>query len=122
MDDLDLPEVPQGFAERFAAEAREPAELYLLSPPQIEADFADRLKAALDAGPIAAFQLRLKGLDDHAIARAAEPIQAICAERDVAFIVNDVAAFAVPPLPSDKAFNPSNISALPVVRTLDPLR
>ena len=47
MDDLDLPEVPQGFAERFAAEAREPAELYLLSPPQIEADFADRLKAAL---------------------------------------------------------------------------
>jgi thiamine-phosphate pyrophosphorylase len=94
MDDLDLPDVPQGFAERFAAEAREPAELYLLSPPQLEADFADRLKAALDAGPIAAFQLRLKGLDDHAIARAAEPIQAICAERDVAFIVNDSTALA----------------------------
>ena len=94
MDDLDLPEVPQGFAERFAAEAREPAELYLLSPPQIDDRFVDRLKAALDAGPVAAFQLRLKGLDDHAIARAAEPLQAICAERDVAFIVNDSIALA----------------------------
>jgi len=89
MDDLDLPEVPQGFAERFAAEDREPAELYLLSPPKLDDRFADRLKAALDAGPIAAFQLRLKGLDDHAIARAAEPLQVICAERDVAFIIND---------------------------------
>jgi thiamine-phosphate pyrophosphorylase len=94
MDDLDLPEVPQGFAERFAAEDREPAELYLLSPPQIDDRFADRLKAALDAGPIAAFQLRLKGLDDHAIARAAEPLQAICADHDVAFIINDSIALA----------------------------
>lgn len=94
MDDLDLPEVPQGFAERFATEDREPAELYLLSPPQLDDRFADRLKAALNAGPIAAFQLRLKGLDDHAIARAAEPLQAICAERDVAFIINDSIALA----------------------------
>ncbi|MFM8499433.1 MAG: thiamine phosphate synthase [Chakrabartia sp.] len=94
MDDLDLPKVPQGFAERFAAEDREPAELYLLSPPQLDDRFADRLKAALDAGPNAAFQLRLKGLDDHAIARAAEPLQVICAERDVAFIINDSIALA----------------------------
>jgi thiamine-phosphate pyrophosphorylase len=94
MDDLDLPEVPQGFAERFAPEAREPAELYLLSPPALNAGFADQLAAALDAGPVAAFQLRLKGADDHAIARAAEPLQAICAARDVAFIVNDSIALA----------------------------
>src|SRR3546814_10673115 len=32
-----------------------------------------------------AFQLRLKGIDEHAIARAAEPLQRICADRDVAF-------------------------------------
>jgi thiamine-phosphate pyrophosphorylase len=36
----------------------------------------------------------LKGLDDHAIARAAEPLQAICADRDVAFIINDSIALA----------------------------
>ena len=38
---------------------------------------------------MAAFQLRLKGIDDHAIAKLAEPIQKLCADRDVAFIVND---------------------------------
>ena len=89
MDDLELPEVPEGFAERFAREDREPAELYLISPPSIDAAFTDRLKAALDAGPIAAFQLRLKDMDEHAIARAAETVQKLCAERDVAFIIND---------------------------------
>jgi thiamine-phosphate pyrophosphorylase len=94
MDDLDLPEVPEGFVERFAQEPRDPAELYLISPPELDAGFADRLKAALDAGPVAAFQLRLKGPDDHAIARAAEPLQAICADRDVAFIINDSMALA----------------------------
>src|SRR3546814_70512 len=43
---------------------------------------------------IAAFQLRLKGLDEDAVARAAEPLQKLCAERDVAFIVNDSMALA----------------------------
>ncbi len=94
MDDLDLPEVPEGFAERFAREDREPAELYLISPPAFDAGFTDRLKAAFDAGPVAAFQLRLKGLDDHSIARIAEPLQKLCAEREVAFIVNDSIALA----------------------------
>src|SRR5439155_16265441 len=47
------------------------------------------LQAALDAGPVAAFQFRVKGLDQHEAARLAEPLQAICAERDVAFLVND---------------------------------
>ncbi|MEY4891261.1 MAG: hypothetical protein RIQ75_2391, partial [Pseudomonadota bacterium] len=42
MDDLELPEVPEGFAERFAREDREPAELYLISPPSIDAAFTDR--------------------------------------------------------------------------------
>jgi thiamine-phosphate pyrophosphorylase len=50
--------------------------------------------AALDAGPVAAFQFRVKGLDQHEAARLAEPLQAICAARDVAFIVNDDVALA----------------------------
>jgi len=84
-----------GFGDLFQREkGREPCQLYLISPPQIGADFSDRLKAALDAAPAAAFQLRLKGVDEDAIALAAEPIQRICADRDVAFIVNDSVALA----------------------------
>jgi len=71
-----------------------PCQLYLISPPAIGAGFPDQLRAALDGGPVAAFQLRLKGLSEHEIARLAEPIQRLCGERDVAFIVNDSIALA----------------------------
>jgi thiamine-phosphate pyrophosphorylase len=74
--------------------ASPPCQLYLISPPSIGPDFVDKLRAALDGGPVAAFQLRLKGLDEHEVARLAEPLQALCAERDVAFIVNDSIALA----------------------------
>jgi len=85
----DLPLDPN-FADRFEAEEhRPPCQLYLISPPAIDATFADRLTAALDAGPVAAFQLRLKGISDHEIAELAPPLQRICADRDVAFIIND---------------------------------
>ena len=77
------------FADRFDADKRPGCQLYLITPPAIDAGFADRLTAALDAGPVAALQLRLKGIDDHAIALLAEPLQRICADRDVAFLVND---------------------------------
>ncbi|PZU60993.1 MAG: thiamine phosphate synthase [Sphingobium sp.] len=84
-----------GFAARFERDRRRPpAQLYLISPPVIDGDFADTLAAAFDGGAVAAFQLRLKGVEEHAIARAAEPIQKLCAERDVAFIVNDNMALA----------------------------
>lgn len=79
-----------GFAARFERDPRRPAcQLYLVSPPDVGGDFPARLEAALDAGPVAAFQLRVKGIDQHAAARLAEPLQRICAEREVAFIVND---------------------------------
>ncbi|WP_336972460.1 thiamine phosphate synthase [Sphingobium aromaticiconvertens] len=77
------------FADRFDAGFRPACKLYLISPPTIDAGFADTLIAALDGGPVAAFQLRLKGMDDHAIFALAEPLQRICAEREVAFIIND---------------------------------
>ena len=69
-------------------------QLYLISPPALGGDFVERLKAALDAGPVAAFQFRVKGIDQHEAARLAQPLQAICAEREVAFIVNDDTALA----------------------------
>ena len=85
-DELDL---DPGFSDRFERQPRPPCQLYLISPSAIDTGFADRLARAIDAGPVAAFQLRLKGLDEHAIARAAEPLQRVCADREVAFIVND---------------------------------
>jgi thiamine-phosphate pyrophosphorylase len=65
--------------------------LYLISPERMEhpAIFADALRAALDGGDVAAFQLRLKDVDDGAIARAADTLRPVCQQRDVAFILND---------------------------------
>lgn len=88
-NDDDLKLSPE-FAAQFGQPGfRPPCQLYLISPPTIDESFSDALAAALDAGKVAAFQLRLKGIDDHAIAALAEPLQKICADREVAFIVND---------------------------------
>lgn len=77
---------------------RAPCQLYLISPLDVGGEFPERLACALDAmgeeNPVAAFQFRVKGLDRHEAARLAEPLQAICAERDVAFIVNDSISLA----------------------------
>jgi thiamine-phosphate pyrophosphorylase len=78
------------FAARFQRDVRRPAcQLYLISPLDVGGGFRDRLARALDAGPVAAFQFRVKGIDQHDAARLAEPLQAICAAHDVAFIGND---------------------------------
>ncbi len=69
-------------------------QLYLISPLEVGGDFPARLEKALNAGPVAAFQLRVKGLDQHEAARLAEPLQALCVQLDVAFIVNDDVALA----------------------------
>jgi thiamine-phosphate pyrophosphorylase len=68
---------------------REPCLLYLISPLEVGGTFPDRLERALAAGPVAAFQFRVKGLDNHEAARLAAPLQEICVARDVAFVVND---------------------------------
>lgn len=82
------------FAAQFTREQRPLCQLYLISPPTIDAAFADALIVAAGEGGVAAFQLRLKGIDDQAIARAAEPLQRICADLDIAFVINDSIALA----------------------------
>lgn len=72
----------------------EPASLYLISPQDVGGAFPDRLRAALSGGPVAAFQLRVKDVDPHELARLAEPLQRICADHDVGFIVNDSISLA----------------------------
>ena len=66
-------------------------QLYLISPLEVGGDFPQRLERALAAGEglVTAFQFRVKGVGQHDAARLAEPLQAICAAHDVAFIVND---------------------------------
>jgi len=71
-----------------------PCQLYLISPLETGGDFPQRLRQALEAGPVAAFQFRVKDVDPEEAARLAEPLQAICDEFDVAFIVNDDIALA----------------------------
>ncbi len=72
----------------------EPCKLYLISPQNVGGAFPDRLKAALEPGVAGAFQLRVKDVEEHELALLAEPLQRICADADVAFIVNDSMALA----------------------------
>jgi len=71
-----------------------PAKLYLISPQDVGGTFPDRLKAAFEPGVASAFQLRVKDVEEHELARLAEPLQRICADAEVAFIVNDSMALA----------------------------
>jgi thiamine-phosphate pyrophosphorylase len=73
---------------------RAPSQLYLISPLDVGGGFPDRLARALDAGSVAAFQFRVKDVEQHEAARLAAPLQRICADREVAFIVNDSIALA----------------------------
>lgn len=77
-----------------SAPQRPRCELYLISPLDVSGIFPERLARALDAGSVAAFQFRVKEVDQHEAARLAEPLLAICREREVAFIVNDSIALA----------------------------
>jgi len=72
----------------------EPAKLYLISPQEVGGGFPDRLQAALAAGPVAAFQMRVKDVGEHELASLAEPLQRLCADAGTAFIVNDSMALA----------------------------
>jgi thiamine-phosphate pyrophosphorylase len=87
IDDFDPTDFPP-------PERREPCKLYLISPQDVGGAFPDRLKAAVDNEAVAAFQLRVKDVGEHDLARLAEPLQRICADAEVAFIVNDSISLA----------------------------
>lgn len=69
-------------------------QLYLISPLDVGGDFPEQLQSALKAGPVAAFQFRVKDVEQDEAARLAEPLKAICDAQDVAFVVNDDVALA----------------------------
>ncbi|MCG7360956.1 thiamine phosphate synthase [Roseomonas sp. ACRSG] len=76
--------------------APEGCRLYLITPPALEPRaFADTLARALDAGDVAALQLRLKDVDDDALRRAIDVLRPVAQSRDVAFLLNDRVDLAV---------------------------
>ena len=76
--------------------ARPPCQLYLITPPAIPdlTAFAADLEAALDAGEVAALQIRLKNVDDAAVMAAVAALKPIAQARGVAVILNDRADLA----------------------------
>jgi len=77
----------------LAAEAQpdtdDPCRLYLVTPTTADPGFADTLARALDAGDVAAVQLRLKQADDDAWRRAIDALRPVAQSRGVAFLLND---------------------------------
>lgn len=70
---------------------RPPCAIYLITPPAIPdlAGFAATLGEALDAAPVAALQIRLKGVDDAAVLEAVSTLKPVAHGRGVAVILND---------------------------------
>lgn len=68
-----------------------PCRLYLITPPAIDdlAAFGHELAHALDAGDVAALQIRLKDVPHEVIEAAVDVLTPICHARDVAVILND---------------------------------
>ena len=66
-------------------------QLYLITPPVIDDldAFVAQLESALDAGPVAALQIRLKPADDATITAAVKQLAPIAQSRGVAVILND---------------------------------
>ena len=65
--------------------------LYLITPPRLDdlAGFGRVLAHALDAGDVAAVQIRLKDVDEAVVAAAVDALMPIAQAREVAVILND---------------------------------
>ncbi len=70
-------------------DADDPCRLYLVTPTTADSTFADTLARALDAGDVAAVQLRLKQADDDAWRRTIDALRPVAQSRGVAFLLND---------------------------------
>jgi len=70
--------------------------LYIVTPEKFSlASFPDLLAQALDAGDVAAMQLRLKNETDETWKRAIDALRPVAQSRNVAFLLNDRADLVV---------------------------
>ncbi len=70
-------------------------QLYLITPPRIDAQFAETLAEALSSGDVAALQIRLKEHAPDEIRQLAPPLIALAQAHGVAAILNDSAELAL---------------------------
>lgn len=64
--------------------------IYLITPPKLDpVPFAVLLAAALDAGDVAAVQLRLKEVSEDEWKQATDTLRPVAQSREVAFLLND---------------------------------
>ncbi len=69
--------------------------LYLITPPRLDAAaFSSVMAQALDAGDVAAVQLRLKDVSDDDIRQACDILRPVVQAREAAFLLNDRADLA----------------------------
>ena len=90
---------PEGPDCMASADGRgvEGCRVYLITPATLDpVSFADLLAAALDAGDVAAVQLRLKDVSDDVWRRAIDVLRPVCQARGVAFLLNDRAELVRP--------------------------
>ncbi|MEM7642689.1 MAG: thiamine phosphate synthase [Pseudomonadota bacterium] len=64
-------------------------QLYLVTPPEIDAGFADRLAAVLDAHAIACLRLDMATRDEDRVTRAADACREIAHRFDVPLVITD---------------------------------
>jgi len=70
--------------------------IYLISPEKFDlAVFAKRLDNVLKTSLVPVFQLRLKGYDNNEIIKYSQELKKICADNNVAFILNDYDQIAI---------------------------
>jgi len=69
--------------------------LYLITPPVLLPKFPDLLASALDAGDVAAVQLRLKDVPDGELLKIIDQLRPVVQSRGVAFLLNDRPDLAV---------------------------
>ena len=91
VDGATQPSQSRPMAKTPVVSERPPCRLYLITPPAIPdfAAFARDLVAALDAGDVAALQIRLKDADDAAVLAAVAALKPVAQSRSVAVILND---------------------------------
>jgi len=70
-------------------------QLYLITPPRIDAQFAETLAEVLATGAVAALQIRLKDHQPDEIRQVAPPLIALAQAHGVAAILNDDVELAV---------------------------
>ena len=80
-----------GPASHLRTMSRPGCQLYLITPSRIDDldAFSLKLEEALDAGPVAAFQIRLKPASDDAIMEVVRRLAPVAQARGVAVILND---------------------------------